>query len=201
MMAIEPLDGVWVDPNYKESKLLKMCIGRPITDRGYVQRKGQIPLLRSGQRSAFSALPTQYATANWIEVVQHLLSRILHEKGPLGYSLRIESPSGCEKTRAATLRCAEHYLSLQCVAGFKARADGKIERSSQQEVPRTTSHRRILCLPLTDHAKRTVALYLANSLATRYLSPHASPYQSGWLRRRQSRRTSAGATQLGRQRA
>lgn len=43
-------------------------------------------------------------------------------KAPLGYSLRIESPGGCGKTRATTLRCPGHYLSLRCVAGFKARA-------------------------------------------------------------------------------
>ena len=80
-MAIVPLDQLWVDANFKEVQLRKMRIGQPVTLEadlygGKVEYKGKIVGLSAGTGSAFSLLPAQNATGNWIKVVQRVPVRI-----------------------------------------------------------------------------------------------------------------------------
>ena len=77
LMAIVPLDQLWVDANFKEVQLRKMRIGQPVTLEadlygGKVEYKGKIVGLSAGTGSAFSLLPAQNATGNWIKVVQRV---------------------------------------------------------------------------------------------------------------------------------
>jgi membrane fusion protein (multidrug efflux system) len=81
LMAIVPLDRLWVDANFKEVQLRKMRIGQPVTLEadlygGKVEYKGRIVGLSAGTGSAFSLLPAQNATGNWIKVVQRVPVRI-----------------------------------------------------------------------------------------------------------------------------
>jgi len=81
LMAIVPLDGVWVDANYKESQLRNMRIGQPVTLTadvygGKVEYHGRVVGFSAGTGSAFSLLPAQNATGNWIKVVQRLPVRV-----------------------------------------------------------------------------------------------------------------------------
>ena len=81
LMAIVPLDQLWVDANFKEVQLRKMRIGQPVTLEadlygGKVEYKGRIVGLSAGTGSAFSLLPAQNATGNWIKVVQRVPVRI-----------------------------------------------------------------------------------------------------------------------------
>ena len=81
LMAIVPLDRLWVDANFKEVQLRKMRIGQPVTLEadlygGKVEYKGKIVGLSAGTGSAFSLLPAQNATGNWIKVVQRVPVRI-----------------------------------------------------------------------------------------------------------------------------
>jgi len=81
LMAIVPLDQLWVDANFKEVQLRKMRIGQPVTLEadlygGKVEYKGKIVGLSAGTGSAFSLLPAQNATGNWIKVVQRVPVRI-----------------------------------------------------------------------------------------------------------------------------
>jgi len=77
LMAIVPLDQVWVDANFKEGQLADMRIGQPVTLEadiygGKVEYHGRIVGLAAGTGSAFSLLPAQNATGNWIKVVQRV---------------------------------------------------------------------------------------------------------------------------------
>lgn len=81
LMAIVPLEQVWVDANFKESQLSDMRIGQPVrlvADMygGKVEYSGTLIGLGIGTGAAFSLLPAQNATGNWIKVVQRVPVRI-----------------------------------------------------------------------------------------------------------------------------
>jgi len=81
LMAIVPLDDVWVDANLKESELEHVRIGQPVklTADLYgndVKYSGHIAGLGAGTGSVFSLLPAQNATGNWIKIVQRVPVRI-----------------------------------------------------------------------------------------------------------------------------
>lgn len=81
LMAVIPLHSVWVDANFKETQLQNMRIGQPVTlvSDFYgddVVYHGTVEGLSAGTGSAFSLLPPQNATGNWIKVVQRLPVRI-----------------------------------------------------------------------------------------------------------------------------
>ncbi|MEW9584658.1 EmrA/EmrK family multidrug efflux transporter periplasmic adaptor subunit [Paraburkholderia sp. DGU8] len=81
LMAIVPLHDVWVDANFKEVQLKHMRIGQPVelTADVYgssVPYHGKVVGFSAGTGSAFSLLPAQNATGNWIKVVQRLPVRI-----------------------------------------------------------------------------------------------------------------------------
>jgi len=88
MMAVVPLEGVWVDANFKEVQLRDMRIGQPVRlhadlygDR--IEYRGRVAGLAAGTGGAFALLPPQNATGNWIKVVQRLPVRIVLEPAQL----------------------------------------------------------------------------------------------------------------------
>jgi len=88
LMAIVPLDGVWIDANFKEVQLKHIRIGQPVELHadlygGKVTYHGKVVGFSAGTGSAFSALPAQNATGNWIKVVQRLPVRIELEPAEL----------------------------------------------------------------------------------------------------------------------
>jgi len=81
LMAIVPLDQVWVDANFKEPQLASMRIGQPVTLHadiygGKVLYHGRITGFGAGTGAAFALLPAQNATGNWIKIVQRVPVRI-----------------------------------------------------------------------------------------------------------------------------
>ena len=82
LMAVVPLHGVWVDANFKETQLTHMRIGQPVEITsdvygGSVKYKGKVESLGVGTGSAFSLLPAQNATGNWIKIVQRIPVRVV----------------------------------------------------------------------------------------------------------------------------
>ncbi|MGK5593819.1 MAG: HlyD family efflux transporter periplasmic adaptor subunit [Parachlamydiaceae bacterium] len=81
MLSIIPLDGLWVDANFKETQLGSMRVGQEVTittdiyGRSKVYR-GSIAGIIAGTGSVFSLLPPQNATGNWIKIVQRVPVRI-----------------------------------------------------------------------------------------------------------------------------
>lgn len=81
LMTIVPLDQVWVDANFKESQMVQMRLGQPVTLTADIYGDktvyhGTIQSLGIGTGSAFSLLPAQNASGNWIKIVQRLPVRI-----------------------------------------------------------------------------------------------------------------------------
>ena len=81
LMTIIPVDQLWVDANFKESELRNIRVGQPVTLEadaygGKIEYHGKLLGLSPGTGSAFSLLPAQNATGNWIKVVQRVPVRI-----------------------------------------------------------------------------------------------------------------------------
>jgi len=81
LMAVVPLNEVWVDANFKESQLGTMRVGQPVTLTsdlygGSVVFHGRVVGFGAGTGSAFSLLPAQNATGNWIKIVQRVPVRV-----------------------------------------------------------------------------------------------------------------------------
>jgi membrane fusion protein (multidrug efflux system) len=81
LMAVVPLDTVWVDANFKEVQLADVRIGQKatITADFYgdsVTYHGHVEGLGAGSGNAFALLPPQNATGNWIKIVQRVPVRI-----------------------------------------------------------------------------------------------------------------------------
>ncbi|MBA5982975.1 efflux RND transporter periplasmic adaptor subunit [Pseudomonas sp. MD195_PC81_125] len=81
LMAVIPLDQLWIDANFKETQLRDMRIGQPVDIESdiygsSVKYSGTVDSLGAGTGSAFALLPAQNATGNWIKIVQRVPVRI-----------------------------------------------------------------------------------------------------------------------------
>jgi membrane fusion protein, multidrug efflux system len=95
LLAVVPLDDVWVDANFKEGQLERMRTGQPVTVRtdlyGHqVTYHGHLVGIGAGSGSAFALLPAQNASGNWIKIVQRVPVRILLDPNELqAHPLRV----------------------------------------------------------------------------------------------------------------
>src|ERR1700722_10618236 len=81
LMSIVPIRSVYVNANYKEAQLRKVRLGQPAVLTadlygGSVKYHGKVVGIGGGTGAAFSLIPAQNATGNWIKVVQRLPVRI-----------------------------------------------------------------------------------------------------------------------------
>ena len=95
VMAVVPLESVWIDANFKEVQLARMRIGQPVEVTadiygGDVVYHGHVEGLGAGSGSAFALLPPQNASGNWIKIVQRVPVRIaLDPKELSAHPLRV----------------------------------------------------------------------------------------------------------------
>jgi membrane fusion protein (multidrug efflux system) len=102
LMAVVPLEDVWVDANFKESQLAAVRVGQGVTLHADlygsdIEFHGRVAGFGAGTGGAFALLPAQNATGNWIKVVQRVPVRIALdakelEQHPLqvGLSMHVE---------------------------------------------------------------------------------------------------------------
>jgi len=88
LMAVVPLDQVWVDANFKEAQLAAMRVGQPVSMTADIYGSkvvyhGRIAGFGAGTGAAFSLLPAQNATGNWIKIVQRVPVRIAFDAGEI----------------------------------------------------------------------------------------------------------------------
>src|SRR5450432_1312863 len=81
LMTVVPLNALWVDANFKEVQLRHLRIGQPALVRsdlygGSFVYHGHVQGMAAGTGAAFSLLPAQNASGNWIKVVQRVPVRI-----------------------------------------------------------------------------------------------------------------------------
>ena len=95
LLAVVSTEQMWLDANFKETQLTDMRIGQPATIHFDLYGKnkvfhGTVVGIEMGTGSAFSLLPAQNATGNWIKVVQRVPVRIsLDPQEMADYPLRI----------------------------------------------------------------------------------------------------------------
>jgi membrane fusion protein (multidrug efflux system) len=95
MLAIIPLNQIWVDANYKEEELRFVRIGQPVRLKSdfygdSVEYKGHVMGMAPSTGAAFSLLPPDEGSGNWIKIIQRVPVRIiLDDKELEKYPLRI----------------------------------------------------------------------------------------------------------------
>jgi membrane fusion protein, multidrug efflux system len=108
-------DEIWVTANFKETQLDAMRPGQPVTLTidAYPHRtiRGHVASVQSGSGPAFSLLPPENATGNWVKIVQRVPVKIVMDDPPtdvaLGPGMSVEAsvrvnptPSLYERLRA-----------------------------------------------------------------------------------------------------
>ena len=88
LMTVIPLHSLWVDANFKEVQLRNLRIGQKAKVRsdlygGSYIFHGHVQGMSAGTGAAFSLLPPQNASGNWIKVVQRVPVRILIDDNDL----------------------------------------------------------------------------------------------------------------------
>ncbi|MEP7295319.1 MAG: efflux RND transporter periplasmic adaptor subunit [Burkholderiales bacterium] len=136
LMAVVPLDHLWVEANFKESQLRDIRIGQPVRLSadlygGSIVYQGTVIGQQAGTGSAFSLLPAQNATGNWIKVTQRVPVRIALDaaqvaKHPLQLGLSMRVTVDTREQGAARLVAAGslgHGLHTEFEVTPLARAD------------------------------------------------------------------------------
>jgi membrane fusion protein, multidrug efflux system len=85
LMAVVPLEDVWVVANYKETQIAKVKPGQKVkigvdTYSGKVF-EGKVQSIMAGTGSVFSLFPPENATGNYVKVVQRVPVKIILDKG------------------------------------------------------------------------------------------------------------------------
>jgi membrane fusion protein (multidrug efflux system) len=84
LMAILPLDDLWVTANFKETQLREMKVGQPVTikvDAYGREYTGKIERIAGASGARMSLLPPENATGNFVKVVQRVPVRIEFDPG------------------------------------------------------------------------------------------------------------------------
>ncbi len=81
LMAVVPVDSVWVDANFKEVQIDSLRIGQPVNIEADVYGSdviyhGKVAGIGAGSGAAFALLPPQNASGNWIKIVQRVPVRV-----------------------------------------------------------------------------------------------------------------------------
>ena len=113
LMAIVPLERLWVDANFRETQLKDLRIGQPATVvadmyGGDVVYHGRVVGLSAGSGNAFALLPPQNASGNWIKIVQRVPVRIALDPrelraNPLRVGLSVKATVDTADARGARL--------------------------------------------------------------------------------------------------
>ncbi len=85
LMALVPLDDIWITANFKETQLKKMQVGQRVEIKvdafGGRRYRGHIDSLAGASGARFSLLPPENATGNYVKVVQRVPVKIVLEPG------------------------------------------------------------------------------------------------------------------------
>ena len=138
LMAVVPLDQLWVDANFKEVQLASMRIGQPVELKAdlygdSIVYHGEVEGLAAGTGSVFSLLPAQNATGNWLKVVQRLPVRIKLradelQQHPLRLGLSMLVTVDVRKTDGPLLTEAPAKTTLATSASLHVNLSGANER-------------------------------------------------------------------------
>ncbi|WP_456324035.1 efflux RND transporter periplasmic adaptor subunit [Desulfonauticus submarinus] len=115
LLAIVPLDKIYVEANFKETQLTHMYIGQKAIIKPDIypnlKLEGKVIGIRAGTGTVFSPLPPENAVGNWIKVVQRVPVKIIFtspipKKYPLRVGLSLEVTVDTSKKTGPRLRQA-----------------------------------------------------------------------------------------------
>ncbi len=84
LLAIVPIENIWITANFKETQLSHMRPGQPVSisvdasDRTY---RGRVESIAAATGARFSLLPPENATGNYVKVVQRIPVKIVLDPG------------------------------------------------------------------------------------------------------------------------
>jgi membrane fusion protein (multidrug efflux system) len=85
LLALVPLEDIWVKANFKESQLKDMRPGQPaefsVDAYGGRTYRGHVESIAAATGARFSLLPPENASGNYVKVVQRIPVKIVLEKG------------------------------------------------------------------------------------------------------------------------
>jgi len=173
LMAVIPLEQVWVNANFKEAQLANIHIGQPVKLTadlygGKVEYDGKVVGLDAGTGSAFSMLPAQNATGNWIKIVQRVPVRVAIErdqlqKNPLRIGLSMEATVDISDRSGPVLATAPRQSPAYSTPVFDS--DRRDADATIREIVRTNASGMV---PSTEHlAARNARAATRPALAVR----------------------------------
>ena len=137
LMAVIPLDQLWVDANFKEAQLRNMRVGQPVTlisdlYGSAVKYTGKVAGMGAGTGGAFALLPAQNATGNWIKVVQRVPVRITLDPAqlvehPLRIGLSIQAEVDLHDQNGKLLGTEKEATTYSFEAPEDSRARARID--------------------------------------------------------------------------
>ncbi len=110
LMVLVPLD-IWVTANFKETQLANIRIGQPVSieiDAYGKSYPGHVDSIQGGSGTAFSLLPAENATGNYVKVVQRIPVKITFDRRP-----DVELGPGMSVVPTVTVRGAEAAADKQ----------------------------------------------------------------------------------------
>ena len=147
LMAVVPLDQVWVDANFKEPQLARMRVGQPVDAHGRPLRQqvvyhGTVAGFGAGTGAAFSLLPAQNATGNWIKIVQRVPVRIALDPRELALhplQIGLSMQRRCRHAMVAPGRACRSWRSKRrpCHRGLRLPGPVRPMRGCTRSLPRT----------------------------------------------------------------
>lgn len=148
LMAVVPPEQMWVEANFKETQLKHMRLGQTVELHsdlygGGVDYTGRIESLGLGTGSAFSLLPAQNASGNWIKIVQRVPVRIAIEPKQLaanplrlGLSMKVDVNLHDQQGSVLPTKFASGAVfSTDVYAQQLKAADADIHRIIQDNLP------------------------------------------------------------------
>jgi len=169
LMTIVPLNGVWVDANFKEVQLRHIRIGQPVTLTAdaygsSVKYHGHVVGFSAGTGAAFATLPAQNATGNWIKVVQRLPVRIALDPGELnqhplrvGLSMVVGVQTRDESgTQLAAAKNTAYQTDV--FAQYGAQANEEIARIVEENMPLQARPEKVSNDSGRDHSSKLASL-------------------------------------------
>ena len=155
LMAVVPLDQLWVDANFKEAQLRHVRVGQRVTLSSDlygsgVAYDGKVVGLDAGTGSAFSLLPVQNATGNWIKLVQRVPVRIALDprelaEHPLRIGLSMAVTVHVGKEQGAVLAEVPHAAPSYATSVFdenRGKADAAVARIIRINAGSASRHHR-----------------------------------------------------------
>jgi membrane fusion protein (multidrug efflux system) len=137
LMAIVPLETVWIDANFKEVQLADVRLGQKVTVvsdfyGSNMPFHGTIVGIGAGSGNAFALLPPQNATGNWIKIVQRIPVRIALDPAelrqhPLRVGLSVDATIDIKDKSGALTASTQPLRDLKGDPG-----DGDVDATAQE---------------------------------------------------------------------